>query len=29
MILPPDHKARELALDVTQSHHVEAPAEIP
>ncbi len=26
MILPSDHKARELALDVTQSHHVEAPA---
>jgi len=24
--LPPDHEARELALDVTQSHHVEAPA---
>lgn len=24
--LPPDHRARELALDVTQSHHVEAPA---
>jgi ATP-dependent exoDNAse (exonuclease V) beta subunit len=23
---PPDHGARELALDVTQSHHVEAPA---
>jgi ATP-dependent exoDNAse (exonuclease V) beta subunit len=26
MNLPPDHKARELALDITQSHHVEAPA---
>ncbi len=24
--LPPDHEARKLALDVTQSHHVEAPA---
>ena len=23
---PPDHEARKLALDVTQSHHVEAPA---
>jgi len=24
--LPPDNNARELALDITQSHHVEAPA---
>ncbi len=26
MNLPPDIKARKLALDITQSHHVEAPA---
>ena len=26
MNLPPDNAARELALDITQSHHVEAPA---
>ncbi|NVM21862.1 MAG: UvrD-helicase domain-containing protein [Desulfobacterales bacterium] len=26
MTLPPDHEARKLALDITQSHHVEAPA---
>jgi len=26
MNLPPDTEARELALDITQSHHVEAPA---
>lgn len=26
MNLPPDNEARELALDITQSHHVEAPA---
>ena len=26
MTLPPDNEARELALDITQSHHVEAPA---
>ena len=26
MNLPPDNEARELALDITRSHHVEAPA---
>ncbi|NVM56851.1 MAG: UvrD-helicase domain-containing protein [Desulfobacterales bacterium] len=26
MIQPSDHEARELALDITRSHHVEAPA---